>query len=80
MAFIASNGEEWIDEKTYEGFIHKKPRVRKQVYEFHSPFKKAIKGICGMCKRRKAVTIDYRDRNVCQNCNLEIIEKWKQKK
>lgn len=74
MAFIAPNGDEWLSEEIYENFCSKRYKA-KEVY--HSPHRNAIRGLCQLCKNRKAVTRSYRDDKVCQNCNLQIIDYWR---
>lgn len=74
MSFIAPNGEEWLTEEAYNGFIHKKPK--KVRYKFGSPHRISLRSNCELCKNRKAVVRNYRDENVCQQCNLQLIDKF----
>lgn len=73
MSFIDPKGQEWISQEIYLKHIHRlsKPIIERKKYG--SPHRGMIKGICKMCKKRKATTVTWYNDKVCQNCFLDTV-------
>lgn len=77
MSFIAPNGEKWVSEEVYNGFIHKTHKKQREGTRWRNvnPGPRfGEKKMCERCTIRMACVKAYDERLVCPNCHLSIIE------